>query len=287
MVWFDKMQTPLCRRDLFSNLLVPLLLSSFPLHILATPPSQYYPYNPDNLFPLFADPTHNVSCVGMADELGEELPIRNGFDPNAISMNDLCVKPQYGGGRPGRHLGAYCQPYDPVPVGVPHRAVYGKVAFDPNPSAFTAKWLRNPRLLLHCRSRCFCNYNVLYADRERQPKEVPAEYRTEVRRGNAYRIEIDVIDDHENAAVDITAILDHWTADHIARRITSVIDGTSEVAPVVVGMDLPPMPISISRANLIECDGDLPDWPLPEPFSRSDFTDLKHLCAVQLAGGNP
>ncbi|KAI9676056.1 MAG: hypothetical protein M1817_000799 [Caeruleum heppii] len=268
------------------------LLASLWLFLVSSASSTrppFYPYRDDNVLPAFANPAHNVSCVGEADDLGEHLPIHNGFDPNGVSMQKLCVKPQFGGGQIGQHLGGFCQPPPDAAAASTSSAPppLGRVAFDPSPAAITAKWLRNPRLLLHCRSRCFCNYGIPEAQRNVQPKEIPADYGTELRRGNAYRIEIDVVDDHVNAVADSRAVLDHWAADSVARKMTKVFDGEPEVPPFEDGMNLPPMPVSITRANQIECEGPLPEWPAPPPFTWDDFTDLRSLCATQLSGGNP
>ena len=50
-----------------------------------------------------ADPTNNIMRVG--DKYDLDLPIRAGFNPNNVSMQQLCAETQFGGGPPGQHIG--------------------------------------------------------------------------------------------------------------------------------------------------------------------------------------
>ena len=37
-----------------------------------------------------------------------ELPVFPNVNPNKVSVQKLCAKPQYNGGEPGQHVGGYC-----------------------------------------------------------------------------------------------------------------------------------------------------------------------------------
>ena len=64
------------------------------------------PYRYENYNPAEADPAGAIKCVG--DRYDGELPVDEYFNPNTVSMQKLCAKPQYGGGSPGTHIGGWC-----------------------------------------------------------------------------------------------------------------------------------------------------------------------------------
>lgn len=43
--------------------------------------------------------------------------------------------------------------------------------------------------------------------------------------------------------------------------------------------------LSVDPGNEITCEGDLPSFPLPPPYSIADFQNPQQLCAVQWFGG--
>lgn len=47
----------------------------------------------------------------------------------------------------------------------------------------------------------------------------------------------------------------------------------------------PPLALSLDAGNYITCEGDLPTFPLPQPYPVSEFRDAQELCAVQWSGG--
>ena len=47
----------------------------------------------------------------------------------------------------------------------------------------------------------------------------------------------------------------------------------------------PPWTLSLDAGNYITCEGDMPSFPLPQPYLVSDFQNPQELCAVQWSGG--
>ncbi|KAI9676494.1 MAG: hypothetical protein M1817_000652 [Caeruleum heppii] len=248
--------------------------------VRAVPPKQYLHENFD---PSLADPEYGVSCVGEVADLGEALPRMHYWDPNTVSMNSLCVKPQYGGGQPYQHLGAYCYTTnDPFGPEDDHGFDYyhGAVAFDKDLDARSARWLQNPRMLLQCRLRCFCNKNVPLEARNVQPAGTSFFYRTQQGFArDAYRFQIDVLDDYD------TRYEAHLYEPPTPRMFTEVISTISEVghrrSDALHGYQR----VAMTRANNVVCEGPMPDWPLPGPPVRNGFGNLQEMCAVQLSGG--
>ena len=70
----------------------------------------YDPRNPpttENFDPAEANPVGGITCLGRPYDL--RLPIQpGGFDPNSVSLQHLCAKPQYGGGAQYQHVGGFC-----------------------------------------------------------------------------------------------------------------------------------------------------------------------------------
>ena len=67
-----------------------------------------HPPNTENFDPAEANPMGAIKCLG--DAYDQHLPIQpDGWNPNSVSMQKLCAKPQYGGGDADHHMGAYCQ----------------------------------------------------------------------------------------------------------------------------------------------------------------------------------
>lgn len=101
----------------------------------------------ENFDPAQADPRKSITCVGSSYDLN--LPNLGDFNPNLLTMQQLCPKPQFGGGLPERHVGGWC---DSPALSVP------QLAFDINPAARLNSVLSNPRVYLACLYRCFCSF---------------------------------------------------------------------------------------------------------------------------------
>ncbi|KAI9675033.1 MAG: hypothetical protein M1817_001439 [Caeruleum heppii] len=265
-----------------SSLLVFTLATLPPLRQAVVIP----PYHQENFDPALALPEFGVSCVGQVADLQETLPPGVGWDPNTVSMQSLCVKPQYGGGPEYQHLGAYCYS---VRDGLTSaffangfNDAYGVIAFDKSPQAHAATWLQNPRILFQCRMRCFCDRLVPLEDRSVQPPGLSWFYRTGIGPlRNAYQFAIDDLDDY------VAPTASHIITTQGPRLYTEIITGTSEVAHRNQRVMVPHEKITMVRQNTIDCQGPLPDWSLPGSTQRTDYIGLKELCAVQLSGGRP
>ena len=98
----------------------------------------------ENFDPAESNPEGQLYCIGTPEY---KMPRFPGFDPNTMTMDKLCKKPQYGGNPRGKHVGGYC---------------YGNglVLFDNSPEAETHPGLSNPRFWVECMYRCFCDYSM-------------------------------------------------------------------------------------------------------------------------------
>ena len=229
------------------------------------------PFNPnqqENFDPAEADPKGNITCLGDAYELA--LPTWNGFNPNGISMQKLCAKTQYGGGPANQNVAGFCYYLNSTPSDP-------RLMFDPRPEAQANEVLSNPRVLLGCAYRCFCNHGV--SDTSMQPKRNPAVYKYHMGSDDTYYLQIDVNDETTPPFYSKRGPFGHHQVDTLG------LDSRPEVR----GVPIEPWfwtEISLDPGNRIECYGDLPNFDLPTPFNRLDFRNVQEMCAVALSDGN-
>ncbi len=224
-------------------------------------------------------PENNISCVGRFPDL--KLPLLNdGFDPNNASMQQLCAKTQYGGSAK-HHAGGYC--WARPGTFSYHSAdndTTGDVGFDMSPIAQASTQLQNPRFLLACFYRCFCNYGL--QDASVQPKSRYAYFRTSMARSLfSYELQLDLDNDFTTSQL-------LKMGKQGARRVKSTrVPERSELAQAKDPTSrMGRGSITLDPANEIECRGNLPNFVLPSPYTMSDFTSMQELCATQLSGGN-
>ena len=117
-----------------------LALAFIVFRVLATTPAR-----PSGLPP---DHEGNITCVG--DKYDLDLPMINGFNPNLLSMQQICALPQYGG-MPDQHIGGWCDASS-----LDMRSWH--LSFDISPASGANQLLANPRVMLACFYRCWCNY---------------------------------------------------------------------------------------------------------------------------------
>ena len=226
----------------------------------------------ENFNPAQGNSYHNISCVGNRYAL--ELPLQDGWDPNERTLQELCAKPQYFGGPPGQHVGGWCN--------------HNEVVFDDSPGAQINPELANPRVLLGCRYRCFCNHIIPVEDRKIQPKPSESQRSLQVLKEDrssslTYEIRLDIQNDFTmpieynqgswgDEEVDVVRISHFPEIRHPESLEQPHIDYVSE-----------------DPGNKITCSGSLPSFPLPSPYSvlppNSDFENNQQLCAIQLNGG--
>lgn len=219
-------------------------------------------------------PTQRISCVG--DHYDLALPKIGDFDPNQLTMQQLCVKPEYGG-NPQHSLNGWCQ-VPRRPVTLPPRL--GTLAFD-SMNLAEPLTLRQPRIMLGCMYRCFCSYGL--QDPSIQPygahyffnqlnQPFPTKY--------TYEVQIDVVDDfdvpgNQHMVKDVGSVI-HPLPIRIGNQ--AVMNIHEDVIPYTISA-------SMDTNNDIKCRGALPRFPLPAPYLMSEFDDLTELCAVQWSGG--
>lgn len=247
----------------------------------------------DNLIPANADPSLNITCVG--NSYGYNLPSSAGFDTSTVTMQQLCAKTQFNGGQPGEHIGGWCD----------YSRHESRVVFDLTAPAQVNPVLANPRVMLACQYRCFCNYG-LGADPTQPP--APIALAPAWRSDQTYEMTVDVLDDFDEPAwidnvmatqlgtyqsdgMEVDAPLSGHRGGKGAMpvRVAEVFTESQQVHTKDETPSDPVLPhatfLSMNEDNQIECSGVRPLWPLPFPFSIGQFPDLQKLCAVEFSGG--
>ena len=254
---------------------------------------------------LYGDPRRNITCLGNGYDL--QLPLRpDGVDPNHFTMQQLCAKTIYGGAPAGQHLGGWCSrglevTENPELIGsddsdtdVPFdesntepSAVTG-VSFDLSPASHASAAGADPRFLLGCFNRCFCSWGV--ADLTKQPKrDVPSNADTYLDRSDSTgEILLDVTDDVTTTQWHHSGRLGNVEVDTV--EITEAVEpnvegGMGNYVLISANPPDPPWRLSLDVGNYITCEGDLPGFPLPQPYPVSEFRNPQELCAVQWSGG--
>ena len=248
----------------------PLFLISLCFLLVSAVYDPNQPHQTENFDPAEADPQGNITCLG--DRYGIDLPIITGFNPNLVTMQELCAKPQYNGGLPGQHVGVWCAPI------MSQRGQPRRLAYDPSPGAQVNAALAVPRVLLGCLLRCYCN-SAAGADLTVQPVTTDVALRGGYRQSRStYEIKIDVVDDFDVPSIQ-----------HMGSLVGQLIISVSALLKAQISTshyNYDVTPISVDQQNRIECRGSLPSFPLPHPFEASQFGRLQDLCAVQFFGGN-
>ena len=264
-----------------SYLITVILISYVPYTLAGIGSSSLAPN--DNTNPATADPTGNITCVGEYDLA---LPLDAGFSPiypNGIPMQQLCAKTQFGGGQPGHHIGGWCQ----------YGRYHSEVVFDLSVSAQINPVIANPRVMLACSYRCFCNYGL--TTNAIQPKY--GDHAETWESDETYEIQVEVVDDFD---IPWTEDLDENESSNqvVIPKLSHV--GTAGKNPVQVAevqtlsqqehslnssAETQITYVSMDADNNVECHGFLPTFPLPIPYDRHDYSTLQELCAVQFSGG--
>ena len=209
---------------------------------------------------------HNISCVGSTYDL--ELPLQAGWNPNTVSVQQLCAKTKYGGGPRGQNIGGWCD--------------LNEVVFDYREATQVYPQLFNPRVQLGCRYRCFCNRDIPVERRSIQPKPSEQQFSLGVlsrRSSQTYQLQLDIVDDFTTP---------NWMKRGLQgmQMIPSVRSSHVMESEHHESLHRPHYQyISQDPGNSIRCEGPLPTFNLPDPYNISDFENVQQLCAVQLNGG--
>lgn len=278
-----------------------LVLGLIAQRIIATVPAR-----PPGLAP---DHEGNISCIG--DQYGLDLPMINGFNPNLLKMQQLCALPQYGG-QPNLHVGGWCDARN-------DDRLKWHLSFDISPKSNANPILANPRVMLACFYRCWCNYGTrpelvqprghpetvqsLEAETHKimidyvYDFSINAPWQDNLRRGArryidaGHRVWIDLaipsLDTvgyvpRPNVQVNSTRLYIHsypWTR-----------SARSPVRPIRTSQSwgfpkIEAFHTAMDVNNQIDCPGELPRFPYPSRYRHSDFVSLQALCAVQSFGG--
>lgn len=255
---------------------------------------------PENITTLnersfYGDPKRGITCLGSHYDL--QLPLRSdGSDPNELTMQELCAKTIYGGAPAGDHLGGWCSKGLPTkvegsedtdddeePEGYGNSELTG-VSFDLSPNSHADLDTADPRFLLGCFNRCFCNYGV--TDLTIQPKRSEpsnADVYMKKSRGTG-EILLDVTDDVTTSDRIHDGRLGDVEVEYV--ELDELIEPNEEKGFAISRETHdPPWALSLDAGNYITCEGDLPSFPLPQPYPVSEFQNPQELCAVQWSGG--
>ncbi len=262
LLWYN-LRSSCC----YSKMLALLFLISLDYLVVSAVYDPSHPYQTENFVPAEADPLGNITCLG--DKYAIDLPVIAGFNPNLVTMQKLCAKPQYNGGLPGQHIGGWCAPT------ISSRGPRKRLAFDPSPGAQINTALATPRVFLGCLLRCYCNSAT--TDLSVQPVTTDEALRNNFRLSiSTYNIKIDVVDDFDVPIVQhMGSPPGRWVNAVYALRLVQVN------GPQYSAED-----ISVDVQNSIECRGPLPSFQLPHPFTAAHFRNPQELCSVQFFGGN-
>ena len=223
----------------------------------------------ENFDPALADPRWNLTCLG--DSYPLNLPMIGAFNPNLVTMQQLCAKPQYNGGQPGQHIGGWCS--TPPAMNL--------IAFDISAAAQVNTALANERVMLACRYKCFCNYEL--DDPQIQPENWHLfSGLTYIGRWWSYDLTLDIVNDFTDRTLKVQP-----PRPGLTMGIQVLLDTQDD------DNYMPSWIIGLNPANDITCRGDLPAFPVPLPFVEPNdydnddypFADLQALCANQMSGG--
>ena len=255
----------------------------------------------ENFDPAEADPTGNITCPDEGDLRYLRLPTitsPNGdrtVDPGTLTLQQLCAKPQYGGWGPGLHLGGFC-----------YTGRNGRVVnFDTTPAARVSSHLTSPRMLLYCQTRCFCN-NPPSTSQQRRENFYARYINGPIGAGAAGDISMSVYKLEKKPFLQgawlssVARTNRRWILVNVRSQLLYQQERANLLLRVarLPTMMLTPSPlyprtaaVGLDSSNDIECDGSLPDWPLPIPNEWQAAVDtdplrLQNLCSASLLRGN-
>ena len=258
------------------------------------------PLNPplvENLDPSEANPRGRIHCLGYP-QTAMPAQLEGGLQPRSKSLQQLCAKPQYGGGLPGQHAGGYCA-FLPGQTPDFYRAT---IAFDDGHDVQTNRQLAQSRFRVQCSLRCFCTSVTNGAEKEHpvfidgltqciiiKPslvQEFNADYREE--------FEQNVAGQHVRNLLLSEVAFNQGVRQHLQ-------SGASLNGHIVFEDVLDHYDIGFEHDitaqdpdSAVDCTGNLPTFAMPPPINIADFQGAgsvmnpnQRLCATFYDGGYP
>lgn len=232
---------------------------------------------------------NGVTCQGNTNIY---LPVFDEYDPNELSLQQLCVKPQHGGGEAFQHVGGFCGLGNDGP----------QVVFDSTPPSQVDMRLFNPRMLLMCQYRCYCNgYNPGVT---KGPFPGLENFYDEVQ--NPYLIVPDIVQDFDedppdeisNPIHEEETLYYHIFQLHYSEAVFRVRRGVGQHLPDIRDAMMHENSweevqlVTPEESKVVFCGGPMPNFPLPAPMTAEDFAHpnvpaVERLCASAIDAGNP
>ena len=255
-------------------------------------------------------PYQQLTCIGKPSQ---QLPTLGNFDPNKLTLQDLCRD-----GGVDSNIGGYCQfpPPQPEESGrISFRIYVFQGGDEPAPGTFNQDVLNVIRFRAECQLRCFCTSLFIQydngslalqprADLTIQPKYIAhsgimgAKYPRRLYEQSRKVGQI-TIDQRDNAFPDPRNKT--WAEYQSLALPTLGTYGDREVAyeSIEVSVNARSNPgqqverMSIDQINYITCKGPMPTYVLPAPWSVAEYNstimhtpnNLTALCAVYQSGG--
>jgi hypothetical protein len=258
-------------------------------------------------------PHSNATCLGNLDF---SIPEFADWDPNSYPLQELCLAVGHGGNSPAKNVGGWCDRFEFFYILRQSETSYLRpLAFGLAASIDQINMeLYNPRLLFSCQQRCFCNIDTQDLSVKPRGLNIVEQGRStiDIWRTMAYLIKIDIIDDwnqqatlptgFSGVAVDCIRSLGsrcvsffgrfiptsrHWRRTRFREHFATVHESRTltQIQTLQWTSMTPLLPIVFDDGNNVTCEGPLPSFPLPGPYSDRDFSTLQQLCAFRGSGG--
>ena len=255
-----------------------------------------------------------ITCLGGPSQPLPSQPVSSlpTYDPNTRTLQSLCAQPPNGGGP--LNIGGFCN-NAPSPT---EPDISGSIVFTmhlispkpPTPDSFSFLRLQVHRLRAECLLRCFCTYanstvgsNVVAVPRNLQPQPKYRAHddsflsrypmRPTIPSQQTSQLTVDQHDDYPDPNQP-------WETFNTQLQGKPGTYGELEVSFMRINVWIIAYGgmagfsrVSVDQINYIECEGPMPTFPLPLPWTMAEFNAhnmrapnaITALCAIYSSGG--
>ena len=271
-----------------------------PLVFRQTVHAIFDPLNPpllENFDPAEANPRGRIHCFGHP-QTAMPAQLEGGLEPRSKTLQQLCAKPQYGGGLPGEHAGGYCA-FVPGQTPDLYRAT---IAFDDRHDVQTNRQLAQSRFRVQCSLRCFCTSVVDDAEKEhpifidglRECIIIKPSIVQEFNSDYLEEVEQTVAGQHVRNLLLPEVAFNQGVRQHLQSGAS--LDGHEVFEDVLNHYDIgfEHDVTALDPDSAVDCTGNLPTFAMPPPIDIADFqvagsvmSPNQRLCATFYDGGYP